>query len=110
MGKNSNFSDTATSRDSLALYELAEENSSLQEVEDQSLALSKLINKNKTPDLNYIKSAVIEIKKNLKVGQTIISECTTYPGNTEEFLIPLFKNKGFKGKFIIPLPKPYILR
>ena len=47
MGKKSNFSDTATSRYSLALYELAEENSSLQEVEDQSLALSKLINKNK---------------------------------------------------------------
>ena len=47
MGKNSNFSDTATSRYSLALYELAEENSSLKEVEDQSLALSKLINKNK---------------------------------------------------------------
>ena len=25
-------------------------------------------------------------------------------------LIKNFKNKGFKGKFIIPLPKPYILR
>ena len=75
--------------------------SKLKKVDIIIICVPTPINKNKTPDLNYIKSAVIEIKKNLKVGQTIISECTTYPGNTEEFLIPLFKNKGFKiGKNI----------
>ena len=47
MSKNSNFSDTATNRYSLALYELAEENNFIQEIEAQSSALYKLINESK---------------------------------------------------------------
>ena len=43
MSKNKNFSDTAASRYSLALYELAEENKHVQEIEDQSSALIKLL-------------------------------------------------------------------
>ena len=47
MSKNKNFSDTAASRYSLALYELAQENKSVQEIEDQSVAFVKLIDENK---------------------------------------------------------------
>ena len=47
MSKNSTFSDTAASRYSLALYELAEENKYVQEIEEQSLALIKLIKESK---------------------------------------------------------------
>ena len=47
MSKNKNFSDTAASRYSLALYELAEENKHVQEIEDQSSALIKLFNESK---------------------------------------------------------------
>ena len=47
MSKNKNFSDTAASRYSLALYELAEENKHVEEIEDQSLALIKLIDESK---------------------------------------------------------------
>ena len=43
MGKKNTFSDTAASSYSLALYELAEENKHVQEIEDQSSALIKLI-------------------------------------------------------------------
>ena len=43
MSKKNNFSDTAASRYSLALYELAEENKHVQEIEEQSFALIKLI-------------------------------------------------------------------
>ena len=45
MSKNKIFSDTSASRYSLALYELAEENKHIQEIEDQSSALIKLIDK-----------------------------------------------------------------
>ena len=45
MGKNNTFSDAATDRYSLALYELAEENKSVREIEDQSSALIQLIEK-----------------------------------------------------------------
>ena len=47
MSNNKNFSDTAASRYSLALYELAEENKHVQEIEDQSSALIKLFNESK---------------------------------------------------------------
>ena len=47
MSKNKNFSDTSASRYSLALYELAEENKHVEEIEDQSLALIKLIDESK---------------------------------------------------------------
>ncbi|GIQ70636.1 nucleotide sugar dehydrogenase [Xylanibacillus composti] len=41
---------------------------------------------NQDPDTSYIKSAVREIKKNLKRGALIILESTTYPGTTEELI------------------------
>ena len=44
MSKNKNFSDTAASRYSLALYEIAEEIKNVEEIEIQSLSLIKLIN------------------------------------------------------------------
>ncbi len=47
MSKNSTFSDTAASSYSLALYELAEENKSIQDIENQSYALTKLIDESK---------------------------------------------------------------
>ena len=47
MSKDKNFSDTAASRYSLALYELAEESKHVQEIEDQSSALIKLIDESK---------------------------------------------------------------
>ena len=43
MSKNENFSETAASRYSLALYELANENKNVQEIENQSLAMAKLL-------------------------------------------------------------------
>ncbi len=45
MSTNKNFSDTAASRYSLALYELADESKNIPEIENQSLALVKLLDK-----------------------------------------------------------------
>ncbi len=44
------------------------------------------LNDNQDPDTSYIKSAVREIKKNLKRKALIILESTTYPGTTEELI------------------------
>ena len=46
MSKNKNFSDTAASRYSLALYELAEEGSVLSDVEEHSFSIIDLIENN----------------------------------------------------------------
>lgn len=50
----------------------------------------------KEPDLSYIVSAVENIKRFMKKGQIIVLESTTYPGTTEEIILPLLESTGFK--------------
>lgn len=54
------------------------------------------IDKNKMPDLSYIKSAVDLIKNKVKIGALIILESTTYPGTTEEYLVTEFSTLGYQ--------------
>lgn len=49
------------------------------------------------PDLSYVVKTAEEIVKHLRPGQLISLESTTYPGTTEEILLPLFESKGFKA-------------
>jgi len=48
------------------------------------------------PDLSYVESTAKEIARHLRPGQIISLESTTYPGTTEEVLLPLFHAKGLK--------------
>ncbi|MEP6923311.1 MAG: nucleotide sugar dehydrogenase [Pyrinomonadaceae bacterium] len=54
------------------------------------------LRKTKDPDMSYILSASEKIQENLRRGQLIILESTTYPGTTDEVLLPRFEEKGFK--------------
>ena len=54
------------------------------------------LRKTKDPDMSYILAASEEIQKYLRRGQLIILESTTYPGTTDEVLLPSFEEKGFK--------------
>jgi UDP-N-acetyl-D-glucosamine dehydrogenase len=54
------------------------------------------LRKTKDPDMSYILTAGGEIQNNLRTGQLIILESTTYPGTTDEVLMPMFEEKGFK--------------
>ncbi|MGB8508275.1 MAG: nucleotide sugar dehydrogenase [Pyrinomonadaceae bacterium] len=53
------------------------------------------LRKTKEPDISYILAAATEIQKRLKRGQLIILESTTYPGTTDEVLLPMFEERGF---------------
>lgn len=48
----------------------------------------------KEPDLSYIKNACNTIGNFLRKGQFVILESTTYPGTTEEVVIPLLEQNG----------------
>ncbi|MFH0763956.1 MAG: nucleotide sugar dehydrogenase [Candidatus Omnitrophota bacterium] len=52
--------------------------------------------KTKEPDVSYIVSAVENIKKHMKRGQIIVLESTTYPGTTEEVMLPVLESTGLK--------------
>ncbi len=54
------------------------------------------LRKTKEPDVSYILSAAEEIKKRLRRGQLIVLESTTYPGTTDEVLLPMFAETGLK--------------
>ena len=46
------------------------------------------------PDLSYIQSAAETIARVLRPGQLVILESTTYPGTTEELLLPILEGSG----------------
>src|SRR3989304_1395599 len=54
-------------------------------------------NRNKEPDLSYVLTAAREIAARLRPGQLVVLESTTYPGTTEEDLLPLFQSTGRAG-------------
>lgn len=46
------------------------------------------------PDLSFITSAVREIAERIKPGRLICLESTTFPGTTEEVILPALESKG----------------
>jgi len=54
------------------------------------------LDKNKVPDVSYIKSSTEEIAKSLHKGQLIILESSTYPGTTREVILPTLEKTGLK--------------
>lgn len=52
------------------------------------------LRKTKEPDVSYILAAAGEIQKRLRRGQIIVLESTTYPGTTDEVLLPIFQDAG----------------
>ncbi|MCC7163325.1 MAG: nucleotide sugar dehydrogenase [Anaerolineae bacterium] len=51
----------------------------------------------KAPDLGMIQSASESIARNLRAGQLVILQSTTYPGTTEEFVLPILEKSGLKA-------------
>ncbi|OFV97079.1 MAG: UDP-N-acetyl-D-glucosamine dehydrogenase [Acidobacteria bacterium RIFCSPLOWO2_02_FULL_61_28] len=54
------------------------------------------LRKTKDPDLSYILAAVEQIQKHLRPGMLVILESTTYPGTTEEFILPRLAETGLQ--------------
>lgn len=48
------------------------------------------------PDLSFVYNSAQAVSRHLKKGQVVSLESTTYPGTTEELLLPLFSKEGLK--------------
>ncbi len=55
------------------------------------------LNKYREPDLSYIESTSRVLSKNIRAGQFIVLESSTYPGTTEEVMKPILEESGMKG-------------
>jgi len=51
----------------------------------------------KAPDLSFIISAAEGITEHMQKGQLIILQSTTYPGTTEEVVLPILSRNGLKA-------------
>ncbi len=69
----------------------------LKEVDTINICVPTPLRKTKDPDISYIVAATAEISRYLKRGQLIILESTTYPGTTEEVVLPMLESKGLKA-------------
>jgi len=54
------------------------------------------LRKTKDPDMSYIVAATQEIARYFHKGMLIILESTTYPGTTDELVLPMLEKSGLK--------------
>jgi UDP-N-acetyl-D-glucosamine dehydrogenase len=52
------------------------------------------LSKTRDPDISYIVHAADQIERHFRPGQLVILESTTYPGTTEEILLPRLSRNG----------------
>jgi UDP-N-acetyl-D-glucosamine dehydrogenase len=48
------------------------------------------------PDLSYVEQTARSIRPHLQRGQLVVLESTTYPGTTEELVLPILEETGMK--------------
>ena len=68
----------------------------LREVDAVSICVPTPLSKTKDPDMSYVESATKEIAKRLHRDMLVILESTTYPGTTEELILPMLSAGGLE--------------
>ncbi|MDQ6642909.1 MAG: nucleotide sugar dehydrogenase, partial [Chloroflexota bacterium] len=68
----------------------------LDDIDAISICVPTPLRKTRDPDISYIVSATREVQAHLHPGQLIILESTTYPGTTDEVVLPALESTGMK--------------
>jgi len=75
-------------------YRAVTEPAALAESDAVIICVPTPLGKSKDPDISYVVSASKEAANHFRPGRLIVLESTTYPGTTEELLLPLFQENG----------------
>jgi len=54
------------------------------------------LTKTRDPDLSFVEATARAIAANLRKGQLVVLESTTYPGTTDEVVLPILESSGLK--------------
>jgi UDP-N-acetyl-D-glucosamine dehydrogenase len=54
------------------------------------------LSKQRDPDMSFVLAAAEQVARHLKPGLLVILESTTYPGTTDELILPLLEKTGLK--------------
>ena len=79
-----------------ALFESTTDMARLKEADAVIICVPTPLSDKREPDLTYVENTGKEISRTLRPGQMISLESTTYPGTTEELLLPMFEQRGLK--------------
>src|SRR5213594_4630935 len=52
------------------------------------------LRKSKDPDISFVVAAAEQVAARFRSGQLVVLESTSYPGTTEELLLPMFEARG----------------
>jgi UDP-N-acetyl-D-glucosamine dehydrogenase len=66
------------------------------ELDTINIAVPTPLRKTKDPDMSFIVSSCQEIAKHFHPGTLVILESTTYPGTTDELMLPMFEKPDMK--------------
>ncbi|HXG94793.1 MAG TPA: nucleotide sugar dehydrogenase [Blastocatellia bacterium] len=70
--------------------------SNLQNTDAVIICVPTPLRKTKEPDISYILAAAEQVKAYLHAPQLVVLESTTYPGTTDEVLLPMLEETGLK--------------
>jgi len=68
----------------------------LDDLDAVSICVPTPLRKTRDPDISYIISATQQVRAHLHPGQLVILESTTYPGTTDEVLLPELESTGLR--------------
>lgn len=54
------------------------------------------LNRNREPDVSFVTNATRQTARRLRPGQLIVLESTTFPGTTEEVMLPILQEHGLQ--------------
>src|SRR3989304_6030268 len=84
-------------RGSKASFSATSDMSRLSEADVLIICVPTPLSDKREPDLSYVEETAREIAKRLRPGHLISLESTTYPGTTEELLLPEFEKTGLRA-------------
>src|ERR1700716_2560343 len=70
--------------------------SRLKEADAILICVPTPLNEYREPDLSYVEQTALSIQPNLQKGQLVVLESTTYPGTTEELVLPILEKTGLR--------------
>src|ERR1700726_3092736 len=70
--------------------------SCLAEMDAAVICVPTPLDQRREPDLSYVEQTARSIQPHLQRGQLIVLESTTYPGTTEELVLPILEESGLR--------------
>ncbi len=98
-GGNSHIDDISDEQLRIGLdagVEFSSDPSSLKGADAIFICVPSPLGRNREPDLSYIRSAAETVASVAQQGQLIVLESTTYPGTTEDYLVPALAEVGLE--------------